>query len=278
MKYAQSYLVPTMLVQVALLLFAAQVQAGTFGPSESRTLSYRYTRTATSQSARTYDYGKLAYTIDLEVVEYTHNRIKCSFAIRDLERIGLGNDEEEAFPGTGTIILNSSGTVVETTISTYLVQPDMEELNDFLAGGLGDNSLFYRTTFFFIPSFVDNTLKPGDTLEQPRTTLHKNDDNGKTTTKYRLADTVLNGQRSSVYGKIIREHTSNTYEQPYYTYYKTSDMLSEETLWWSPDLKSTVLYESTIENTDISGLTGQIQQVGNAYTETYVRLELVAVK
>ncbi len=278
MKYRRSYILPSLLAYVVLLLFAAQAHAGTFGPPTTKTLSYHYTRTATSQSSKNYDYGMLAYTIDLQVLTYNNNRITCSFAIRDLERMGLDTDSEEAFPGTGTITLNPSGTVVETTISTYLVQPDMEELNDFLTGGLGDNSLFYRTTFFFIPSFVDNSLKPGDTLDQPRTTLHKDDDDGKTTTKYRLADTVVNGQQASVYGKIIREHSSRTYEQPYYTYHKTSDMESAETLWWSPELKSAVLYESTIENTDISGLTGQLQQVGNAYTETYVRLELVAVK
>ena len=277
MKKARTYIL-TVLLGAALLLCAAQVQAGTFSPPETTTMSYRYTRTATSQSSKSYEYGKLAYTIDLRVMSYDRNRVTCSFAIRDLDRVGLGGGDDEAFPGTGTITLNSSGTVVETTISTYLVQPDMEELNDFLAGGYGDNDLFYRTTFFYIPSFADNALKPGDTLVQPHTTLHKGDDNGKTTVRFRLADTVVNGQSSSVYGKIVREHISQTYEQPYYTYHRNSAMASEEMLWWSPDLNSTVLYESTIENTDIAGVTGQLQQVGNSYTETYVRLELVAVK
>lgn len=263
---------------VALLVHSAALCAGTFAPPTDKTLRYRYTRSATSQSARSYDYGSLSYTIDLQVRERSHNRITCSFAIRDLERIGLDDDEDKAFPGTGTIILNASGTVVETTIDTYLVQPDMEELNDFIQSGLGDNALFYRTTFFFIPSFADNSLSPGDTLDQPRTSLHKGDDNDKSTKKFRLADTVLKNQETAVYGKIVRERFFNFYEQSYYNYYKTSEMLSEERLWWSPELKSAMLYESSIENTDVTGLTGQIQQVGNSYTETYVRLELLSVQ
>lgn len=267
----------SLLLCTVLLFVAVQTHAGTFSPPETKTLSYRYTRLATSQTSRNYEYGKLAYTIDLEVQSYDRNRVTCAFSIHDLDRIGLG-DAESAFPGTGTIVLNSSGTVVETTISTYLVQPDMDELNDFLSGALGDNDLFYRTTFFYIPSFVDNTLKPGDTLAQPQTPLRKGDNSEKTTVRYRLADTVVNGQAAAVYGKVIQEKYSQEYEQPYYTYHRNSDMTSEEKLWWSAGLNSTVLYESTIENTDINGVTGQVQQVSNSYTETYVRLELVAVK
>lgn len=259
-------------------LTVQQSTAATFAPPEQTLLSYRYSRTATVQSAENYDAGMVAYTIRLSVVNQNDRRTVCSFVIDSVTRIGPDRLDTTVFPKRGKITLNKSGAVVEATIEEYLIQPSFDEQASFLTNGFSDREIFNRTTFFAIPTFADASLAPGDTISFPREPKPDEDGDNERTLTYRLPDTTLLGQSVSVFGKTKIEQSNMVYDQPYYTYRKSEDNTNEEKLWWSEALHTAMLYESINEEFSVVGVTGQLQMVNNSYLETVVRMELLSKK
>lgn len=272
-----SFIACASLSAIMCLCVVQQSTAAAFAPPAQTVLSYRYSRTATVQSADNYEAGMIAYTIRLSVVDQNDRRTVCSFVIDSLTRMGPGLTDTTAFPGRGKVIFNRSGSVVEATIDEYLIQPSFEEQSSFLSDGFSDREIFSQTTFFSIPTFADASLAPGDTISVPHKPEPDEDGDIEKTSTFRLADTLFLEQQVSVFGKIKTEQNTTVYEQPYYTYHKDNDNTSEEKLWWSNMLHTAFLYESIQEEFSVAGVTGQLQMVNNNYMENVVRIELLHI-
>jgi hypothetical protein len=272
-----AFIVCTSLSVLVCIATVQQSRAAAFSPPAQTVLSYRYSRTATVQSAESYEAGMIAYTIRLSVVDQNERRTVCSFVIDSLTRMGPGLTDTTVFPGRGKVIFSRSGSVVDATIDEYLIQPSFEEQSSFLSNGFSDREIFSQTTFFSIPTFADASLAPGDTIIFPRKPEPDEDGNLERTSTFRLADTTFLGQKVTVFGKTKLEENSTVYDQPYYTYHKNDDTKSEEKLWWNDALHTAFLYESVREEFSIVGVTGQLQMVNNNYLENVVRIELLGL-
>lgn len=251
-----------------------------FLPPEDFSFTYRVTHTEMQQTTDFYDVSELAYTIHLRVLSRDDDHTTCSFVIDSVSRTMPApshrhNHEAPAFPGRGTIVLNSNGTVLSATIEEYLVQPSFEESSNTLADGISDGSIFNTRTSFSIPAFADNALAPGDTVTTPIQPFAPRDSN-EYIVHYRLADTTVAHYSVVVYGITQNSTHTGVYEQPQYTYRENKSELREEKLWWSNDLHTAVLYSNTTGTFHITSLTGQLQRAQNAYEESSIRLELLS--